>query len=107
MSETPKLDAKTSLCWTCKHGLCVQETGIQTMMHEPTVDKMQPKDVLDSFGEFEDDELTEGPSVEMPILEHVTVHSVQAICYWRPPTVQNSTPIRVSQVTQCNRYEKS
>lgn len=103
MSEQPTLDAKASLCWTCKHGLCVQETGRQTQVHESFPEEpSQPNEALDPFGEFGD----ETPP-EVPTVAHITVHSVQAICYWRPPTAQNSLPIRVSEVIQCNRYEKT
>lgn len=106
MSDELEVDAKKSLCWTCKHGLCLQETESQTMLHEPLPRPPQQSATADIFEQFEEKEKPEQEDDGGPIVEHVTLRRIQAICFWLPANIQNTHPIRVSEVTQCNRHEK-
>jgi len=99
--QEPVLDAKRSLCWTCKHGMCVQETESQTMLHDPLPGP--PPQKPDIFTQFEEPSTQDDNG---PLLEHVTLRRIQAMCFWRPSNVSNAPPLRVSEITQCNRHEK-
>lgn len=97
MSEQ-QTNAEKSLCWTCRYGLCLQEVEQQTMVHDALDEGPQSIDPFADPG-FEE------PKESAPHVHHISASRVQAICFWRPATVPNSPPIRVSEVKQCNRYE--
>jgi hypothetical protein len=97
MSEE-QTNAEKSLCWTCKYGLCLQEVEQQTMVHD-ALDEMPP-----AANPFDDPGFEEEHKEPAPHVHHISASRVQAICFWRPATVPNSPPIRVSEVRQCNRY---
>jgi len=97
MNEEPELpDAEKSMCWTCKFGICVRETEIEKMYH-PAPEGEKTSDVFD---------FQEEPTPE--IIEHIIEHKrVKTICYWRPDNIQQSPPILIGKVEQCNRYKKN
>lgn len=89
-------DARTSKCWTCKHGLCISENETSKLYHGGS---QEQSDIFDISSEYEESE-------EVKIVEHTVEETkVKAICYWRPPTIKNSPPILVAYIKQCNRHE--
>lgn len=90
--------AKQSLCWTCKHGVCVKETSKELMM--PMMEADAPTEVKEIWQESEEQ--------KMPQLMPVDIEreSIKAICFWRPQHIQDAPPILVANVKECNRYEK-
>jgi len=102
--EQEKPDAKKSLCWNCKHGMCVQETQRNHLIHGGMPNfPPQQEDMggfnIDSFGEDE----TEDPGIVEHVIEEETV---KCICFWRPEGVEHAPPIAVAHVDECNRFQK-
>lgn len=88
--------AKNSLCWTCKHGMCVKETSKELMLP-----------MIESQGKAEVKEVWQEPEAEPEIMPiDVERDSIKAICFWRPASVPDAPPILVAEVKECNRYEK-
>lgn len=86
-------DAKKSLCWNCKFGICIRESEIEKMIH-PAMNE-EPGDIFE-----------QSQKDEMEMVEHTIEHKqIKTICYWRPENIQQSPPILMSKVEQCNRYE--
>lgn len=107
------IDAETSLCWKCKHGICVKETEQERIYHAnmrglPGFGNLggpQPPGA-DQFGIFEEAPFREQSDEEPELLEHTVEHErVKTICFWRPAGVQ-SPPILTANVQQCNRFEQ-
>jgi hypothetical protein len=95
MNDEPK--AEKSLCWTCKFGLCVQETERERFVH-PGPQGEPDGDVFGApFNEPEG----------LDIVEHTIVHErVKTVCFWKPEGVTQSPPILVAVVSKCNRFAK-
>ena len=99
MSE---LNARESLCWNCKHGICVHENEEQKVYHKGM---SLPTDE----NPFEIDEGPEFQEQSEPdeIIEHdIEQARVKAICFWRPQNSASDHPIVVATVKQCNRFQK-
>jgi len=95
------LDAKCSLCWKCKFGICIQE---QEQEDAYLVGDGQPRQ-RSEFEAFETpyEEENEESSELIQTVEH---KRVKAICYWKPEQVEVSPPILVANVKQCSRFEQ-
>ena len=107
------LNARRSLCWKCKHGLCVLETEqervVHTNMHlldgppQPGIPDDDPFGIKDQMPYKEPSELDEGGG----LVEHTIEHSrVKTVCYWTPESVTESPPIGMCNVRQCSRFEE-
>lgn len=83
-----------SKCWTCKHGMCLQEKDMQQFY--------QPGIVPGNAFEGQQDE--QGMS-------EVTIDmtKVRSVCFWRPNSANGSvfSPLVFNQVKVCSRYEKN
>ena len=82
-----KQDARTSLCWNCKFGVCTKEIVIEN--------RFQPGERENPF--------SESPPSEEEIVE-VKVENVKTVCFWRPQGVNEAPPILMSYVKDCNRH---
>lgn len=110
--ENTPINAARSKCWTCKFGLCVQETELEKIIHDnmnfldgppPSRQESNPFEEDMSFQDQESDD----EHGEEGLIEHTIEHSrVKAICYWRPEGIQDSPPIGVAKIDKCSRYEK-
>lgn len=90
------LKAEQSLCWKCKHGICVRESARDIMV------PMSSEATTDSNDSWKPPE--ESQDGVPAIFEH---DQVKAICFWKPFGVTTNTePIIVANVKQCNRFEK-
>ena len=93
-----EITAKNSLCWTCKHGICVQEQQ-QDKLYHPTgnIHKEEPNGWLDNDPDEE----------EVEVLEQIIeTNKPKTICFWRPNDTPNSIPMLMAFIASCNRYEK-
>lgn len=104
--EQEKPDATKSICWNCQHGMCVQETQRNHLIHggmpnfgQPEQDSMDGFNI-DSFGGDED----ESSEIFEYVIEEETV---KTICFWRPQGIEHAPPIAVAHVDKCNRFEKN
>ncbi|MCV0439831.1 MAG: hypothetical protein K5880_14480 [Hydrogenophaga sp.] len=117
--QDESLNAECSLCWKCKFGVCVKESETERIQHinmrgmgMPPGMMPPPQQGVEGFGLFEDAPFTEGDEVggdeDGPeLIEHTVEHErIKTICYWRPAGIENSPPILVSKVDQCNRFEE-
>jgi len=102
-----ELNAECSLCWKCKFALCIQETEQERVYHAGMFPQ-QPPSGTNEFGMFDSmpfEESNEEPEEEL--LEHIIEHErVKAVCFYKPAGVENSPPILVANVKQCNAFEK-
>lgn len=92
-------DAKRSLCWNCKHGICVKETT-QEIVLPPMMDGRHEHEVREEWQE----QSTEQSADMTPIA--IEQDRVKAICFWRPAHIKDAPPILVANIQQCNRFEK-
>jgi hypothetical protein len=98
MNDQKPTTAKTSLCFHCKHGICVKETEVEKL-YQPQKPVQEPDG--DIFGQFK-----EQSEDEESLIEHTIENDrVKAVCYWRPAGIE-SPPILMNQVSECNRFEK-
>ncbi len=86
--------SKESKCFSCKHGLCVRET-LEEIIITPSKDKNK-EESWSPYPEEQEDEIIE---------RHVTHIQTKVLCFWKPPSVDESPPIVMSHITRCNRYE--
>ena len=97
-----KIDAEKSLCWKCKHGVCVQETEQEFLLHSGMTGdcpgELPEFDLgIEGFGE-------EPESAELS--EHVIEHErVKTVCFWLAPNAKEPTPILGAKVTKCSGFE--
>ena len=106
MNEEQSLpDAKKSLCWNCKYGMCLQETQRSHLMHGgmPNFPQEQQENIdgfgMSSFGEEEQE--------EPGLIEHIIEEEqVRAICFWRPEHIEHAPPVSVAYVDKCNQFKK-
>ena len=92
--EIPEANAKHSMCWDCKFGICVRESEVEKMFH-PAMGE-GPTNVFDEQQNTPD------------IIEHSIEHKrVKTICFWRPKNIEQAPPILIGKVEQCNRYERN
>jgi hypothetical protein len=87
-----ELKAESSLCWTCKFGVCLKETEQERVSYEAP--DSPPEDI---FSE------SQAPEVLDTIIEH---ERIRTVCFWRPENIKESPPISVSKIEQCNRFKK-
>lgn len=93
------LNAQNSKCWTCLHGICLQESEQEEISGIPIEDDGdQQKYPFAIDDQDEENEEEEGSA----IIERARV---KAICFWRPEGLQ-SPPILVGQVKECSRYDQ-
>lgn len=92
------LNAQNSKCWTCNHGICLQESEIEQLTGLPMEEEDGPVDPFNFKDSDEAEEAEEGSA----IIERARV---KAICFWRPAGLE-SPPILVGQVKECSRYQK-
>jgi hypothetical protein len=102
-----KPNAKKSLCWTCKHGLCIQETEQEHIayVNDPIVGNQSRED---DYGLNLDSLLAGEPAGDQgdELQEHLVEHErVRTVCYYQPGE-RDTPPIAMSNVAQCNRYVK-
>jgi hypothetical protein len=91
-------EAKLSLCWNCKHGICIKETEQELMMPmEAPQKEREVKEIWEAADE-------KPPQDMMPIA--IEQDRIKAICFWRPPHIKDAPPILVANVKQCSRFEK-
>jgi hypothetical protein len=98
------LDPEKSLCWTCKHGLCLKQeehanlshTGFPGNSGNNTPDYL-PSNVFDE---------AQGGGEELERHE-IRSTKVCSICHYIPPGRADIPPtINIAVITQCNRYEE-
>ena len=89
--EDDNLKPKDSKCWTCKHGMCLQEKDLQSFF--------QP-------GMVEGDPFEGKP--EQPGMTEATfpTYKVRSVCFWRPTDAKMLSPLVFNLVTECSHYEK-
>jgi len=92
------LNARTSKCWNCEHGMCVNEDENQTIFGEGAAPQPGHDTIFEDAGEED-----AGPS-EL-FTQFLTAKRVQAICYWHPVEGAAPHPVRVAHVTQCSRFK--
>lgn len=80
------LNAQKSVCWKCKHGMCIQEIQEEVII---------PEHREDPFLHQEEDQA-----------RMLQVQGSKTICFWRPPDVRHSPPIVTGFVSNCSRFEK-
>jgi hypothetical protein len=90
-------EAKLSLCWNCKHGICIKETEQELMMPMEAPSQHEVKEIWQTT--------EEKPGGMMPIA--IEQDRIKAICFWRPSHIKDAPPILVANVKQCNRFEKN
>jgi len=88
--------AKESLCWTCKHGVCIKEASKELIM--PLLESPGPQEVQEAWQRTEEDKMSE----LLPI--DVEREAIKAICFWRPSHVSDAPPILVANVKECSRF---
>lgn len=88
-----ELNATQALCWSCKYGICIQESERELVM--PTNEE-QPQDTDETWRGSPPQQGT-GPIV----IEH---DQIRTICFWRPEHIKDAPPIMVGNVKQCNRF---
>lgn len=99
-----QLNAEDSLCWKCKFGLCVREQETERVYHAGMRNMNSDDDFPNMFEEMTLDEETG----EQEFIEHIVEHQrIKTVCHWKPPGTENSPPILVCKVHQCNRFEAS
>lgn len=110
--QPDEINAEQSLCWKCKHGLCVKESETERVYHanmRGMPGMPPPSGAEGGFGIFEEMSFQEGGDEDEgeELIEHTIEHErIKTICYWRPAGVENSPPILVSKVQQCSRFEE-
>jgi hypothetical protein len=101
-----EINAKNSLCWTCKFGICVEETETERLFHE-NLREILDDDESNSLNldiAFGSSESEQPPG----LIEHTICHErVKAVCFWKPADLPSGPPILVANVRQCSRYETS
>lgn len=109
MNESDKEPgAEQSLCWNCKHGMCIRETHEEHLLNlggmMPGMGSPRPggDDPFGIQGEMPFNQGEEG-GIPGQIIEH---EHIRAVCYWRPEGLQNVPPILLGVIQQCNRFEK-
>jgi len=88
-------DAEKSLCWGCKHGMCIRE------LHQEHLLQMGGQRGDDPFGmqSEDDDDLPEA-------VGHMVEHEhVRTTCFWRPEGVLNVPPLLFGFIKQCSRFQ--
>ena len=90
------MNAENSICWNCKFGICIKETEQERIFH--TGDEETLEDPYDIFNEQQ-----KSPEVLETTIEH---ERTKTICFWKPEGVEDSPPILVAKVEQCNRFKK-
>jgi hypothetical protein len=95
------LDPEKSLCWQCKHGLCIKESERQTVIHQgmTPIDE-EPQELHHPFEIVPDEETEESTNVH-----EIDISRVAGVCYWSPAG-KAVTPVKVGQVNRCNRFEE-
>lgn len=94
-----ELNAKESICWKCKHGLCISETELRSI-YGPGEEK--EKNIF-----ITEDEEEEEVSPEEDMQELIIPSSkVRTICFWKPESIGVAPPIMLSLVNECNRFEE-
>lgn len=84
--------AELSLCWTCRYGMCLQESELERVITPPGVVQQE-----NPFGDEDSDH----------IMGHLIEHErTKTICWWRPPGVENALPILAAFVKKCSRFDK-
>lgn len=92
-----ELNAKESICWKCKHGLCISESELRSV-YGPGEEKAQ--NIFSS-------ETDEEPASEEDMQELIIPSSkVRTICFWKPEFISVAPPIMLSLVNECNRFEE-
>lgn len=87
------LTPQESKCWTCKHGMTLQEHDLQTFV-QPGMVQGDPFD---------------GGAAESPGFTQMSVdiNKVRSVCFWRSQAGQQIvSPLIFNVVTECNRYAK-
>jgi len=95
-SENQDTDATNSVCWKCKHGICVAESEMEPVFQ---LGGMPPDPSAVDI--FEGTPYGEDQSEET-VIEH---KRIKAVCFWKPLGLEKSPPILVANVKQCNRFE--
>jgi hypothetical protein len=96
------LSAKKSLCYTCKHGLCIAQQMHAQVLGEITEQEVESEDLLD----IPWDDGTE-PASEIPHgMQHLQMDRVCSLCYYNPPGRTDPPTINAAVITDCNRYER-
>lgn len=98
-----KPDAKKSLCWTCKFGLCVQEKEQANLAYIDS--EVGHTEDNDEYGLGIDNLLGDSSPDPAELREHVVEHErVKTICFYRNDN--RDTPIvAMSHILKCNRYQ--
>lgn len=99
------MNAQASMCWTCKHGLCIKESEQERLYNFRGVPGQQEPDA-NQFGLFGETPYGEDNEEAAELVEHTVENErIKTICFWRPEGM-NAPPILVANVLQCNRHEK-
>ena len=106
-NEDDEPRVEQSLCWTCKHGMCIREVHQEHLLNLGGLPGMQPGPPRgeDPFGIQGDMPFNnqQGEGIEGQIVEHEHIRSV---CFWRPSTIKDAPPLLIGFIKQCNRFEK-
>lgn len=87
------LTPQDSKCWTCKHGMVLNEHDLQTFV-QPGMVQGNPFD---------------GGDAESPGFTQMSVDikKVRSVCFWRTQNSQQIvSPLIFNVVTECSRYGK-
>lgn len=88
-----ELKIEQSLCWRCKHGICIQESERELML--PMMEEDRPQESWRDTS----NEINEGPT----LIEH---NRIRAICFWKPDGIKESPPIIVGNIQKCSRFNE-
>lgn len=94
--------AEESLCWTCKHGMCIRETHQEHLLGLGMMRGMNPAQGEDPFAiqgeQFNQDE---------PV-EHIVEHEhIRSVCFWRPVMIKDAPPLLIGFIKQCSKFERA
>jgi len=92
--EEEDVTPQQSRCWTCRHGMTLQENDVQIFM-QPEMIQGNPFD---------------GDNAESPGVSQISIdiQKVRSVCFWRSQPGQSIvSPLVFNVVTECSRYEKN
>lgn len=92
-------NAQQSLCWNCKHGMCIRETHQEHLLNfgMPGMPPRQDDDPFEMPFNQEDGDA----------LGHIVEHEhIRSVCFWRPDTIKDAPPILIGFIKECSQFEK-
>ena len=108
-NEHEEQEASTSLCYTCKHGMCFRQK------ENATIQNIGQIGIAKNFEEEEEDELSPFAAFEAaqeqqeqgPAGHYIEIQRIVSLCYYQVEGFENNPPgMHLGLVDQCNRYKK-